>query len=88
MDTLYIISQDEIIQGAFSETLSKVYPQYYICPLKYTSNIPVNLWYFIYVNYYLDFYIQSIVSSLGLGHCLIFVPDPQTSMSMLSYFSY
>lgn len=60
MDTLYIIGQDEIIQGAFSETLSKIYTQSSICPLKYIPNTSVNLWYFIYVNYLLSCLLATI----------------------------
>lgn len=41
METLYIISQDEIIQGIFLEILPKVYPQSYILPLKYSCKLTV-----------------------------------------------
>lgn len=56
MDIVYIIGQDQIIQGAFSETLSKISPQSPICP----SNTSVNLWYFIYLNYLLYCLLSSI----------------------------
>ena len=41
METLYIISQDENIQGIFLEILPKVYPQSYILPLKYSCKLTV-----------------------------------------------